>query len=140
MNFPIKPPLLLLTSVAFLFSGSSWWNNTPVAEAMEKNETQEERFFAPEAVDYAARPLNLHEVRSAIEVPVEVKNAGISGEEVFRVYVDEKGKYQRHESVSSHHPVLRLVCESALPRLRSLSAEKDGKAVCSWVEVGFVFE
>lgn len=140
MHFPIKPPLLLLTSVAFLFSGSSWWDNSPVSEAMEKNEVKEERFFSPDEVDYSARPLNLHEVRSAIEVPVEVKNAGISGEEVFRVYIDKKGKYLRHESVNSHHPILRLVCESALPQLRCLSAEKDGDAVPSWVEVAFLFE
>ncbi len=138
MNFLIRAPWLYFTAVAFLVSGQQW-NASPVLVNEQSGIGKKAAFVAPENATYAPQPMNLHVLRSQIGYPVQASNAGIEGEEVFRVYVDGNGSYVRHEVISSTHPLLRIACESALENLRCFPAEVEGSPVSSWTEVRFDF-
>ena len=84
-------------------------------------------------------PRNMDEIRASIGYPSHAKDAGIEGEVVLRVLVDEKGAYVKHTIMESFHPLLRIPCELHAPLIEFEPAIRDGEEVAAWVILPFAF-
>ena len=90
--------------------------------------------------DQSPKPLNLKETVSRIEYPEYLLNSGKEGTVLFRVLVDEKGNYRKHETVRSETAAFAFAAERVLPRLKFEPAMLDGEAVSSWVFLPIRYE
>lgn len=86
------------------------------------------------------QPVNLADIQKAIGYPQIARDAGIEGNVVVRILVDEKGNYQRHKILNSVHPILEKAVEDKIAQLRFTPAIQGGKPIKFWVNVPFAFK
>ena len=91
-------------------------------------------------LDKQAVPLNLKAVTDRVEYPADLVLAGIEGRVVYRVLVDKKGNYRKHQLVSSPDGALSYLADSHLKDLEFIPAEQNGEKVTSWVNIPVVFK
>ena len=84
------------------------------------------------------KPRLLAEVTPAY--PEMARAAGIEGRVVYRVLVDKKGNYRKHQLVSSPDGALSYLADSHLKDLEFIPAEQNGEKVTSWVNIPVVFK
>ena len=102
---------------------------------------QEEPLFnAIVQVDQEPKPLNMQDVQRKIGYPQIARDAGIEGNVVVRILVDEEGKYVRHLVLNGVHPVLEQSVSAQLPKLTFSPAIKEGEPVKFWVNLPFAFK
>lgn len=86
------------------------------------------------------KPLNMGDIQRAIGYPQIARDAGIDGNVIVRVLVDETGKYSRHKVISQVHPVLTKAVEEHIDKLRFTPAIQGGKPTKFWVNIPFNFK
>jgi periplasmic protein TonB len=90
--------------------------------------------------EVAPNPLNMEEVMKKIGYPPIAKEAGIEGQVMLRILVDEKGNYVRHIISKAAHPLLQAEVEKHAQELYFTPAIQDGKPIKSWVNIPFNFK
>ncbi|MEO1808386.1 MAG: M56 family metallopeptidase [Bacteroidota bacterium] len=91
-------------------------------------------------VDVQPEVLNYRELQQSIGYPKAAHDNKIEGLVVFRILIDEEGKYVQHEIVKSANPIFEEAIEAEIARLRFKPAMKDGKPVQFWVSIPFSFK
>jgi protein TonB len=86
------------------------------------------------------QPLNMDDVRKIIGYPEIARDAGIEGQVVVRVLVDEKGNYRKHKMIKKVHPILAEAVESNLKQLKFSPAIQGNKPIKFWVNIPFRFK
>ncbi len=86
------------------------------------------------------QPVNLADIQKAIGYPQIARDAGIQGNVVVRILVDEKGSYNKHKVLNSVHPILEKAVEDKIAQLRFTPAIQGGKPIKFWVNVPFAFK
>jgi hypothetical protein len=100
----------------------------------------DDRIWTAEEVDQQPETLNYEVITEGMGYPQTAYDAGIQGDVVLRILVDERGRYVRHEVVASDHPLLGIPCEIFSQLLIFKPALKDGEAVKCYAEVSYHFE
>lgn len=85
------------------------------------------------------KPINMSDIRKAIGYPSVARDAGIEGELLFRILVDEQGNYVRHLVSKSAHPLLQMEVEKRIKDLHFTPAIQAGKPIKFWVNIPFKF-
>lgn len=85
------------------------------------------------------KPINLDEVRKMIGYPRIAKEAGIEGDVLLRVLVDEQGNCVRYLVSKSAHPLLQKRVEKAVPLLKFTPAIQLGRPIKFWANIPFKF-
>ncbi|MEM7039080.1 MAG: energy transducer TonB, partial [Bacteroidota bacterium] len=62
-------------------------------------------------------PKNLDHIRKAIGYPAGARDLGMDGKVIYRVLVDENGKYLRHMVLKSSHPIFEKACAKQLSKV-----------------------
>ncbi len=91
-------------------------------------------------VDQEPEPINLRDIQKEIGYPEQAREAGIQGNVVVRILVDEEGSYIKHNVLNSVHPLLEEAVVNKIEALTFEPAIKDGKEIKFWVNVPFKFE
>lgn len=91
-------------------------------------------------VEKSPKAININEIKQAIEYPVALQSAGIEGRVIFRVLVDNKGRYVKHKVIKSAHPQLTELALSGLKKLTFEPAVKNGERVKAYVTIPFLFQ
>lgn len=86
------------------------------------------------------QPLNMEEVRRRIGYPEIARDAGIEGQVVVRILVDERGNYMRHKMIKKVHPILSKSVEAALLLLKFTPAIQNNRPIKYWVNLPFRFK
>lgn len=86
------------------------------------------------------KPVNMDNIQRAIGYPQIARDAGIEGQVVIRVLVDEKGNYVRHKVLNGVHPILEKAVEDKINQLRFTPAIQGGKPIPFWVNIPFAFK
>lgn len=87
------------------------------------------------------KPLNMPEVQRLIGYPKEALAKGVQGEVVFKVFVDETGKYVKHEIISEGNSILLEACEEHVSKLVFTPATNSkGEKIKSSVSIPFNFK
>lgn len=85
-------------------------------------------------------PLNMQEVKRRIGYPPVAKEAGIEGQVIIRILVDEQGNYIRHIIAKAGHPILQMAIEEHIKELRFTPAIQNGKPTKFWVNLPLNFK
>ncbi len=91
-------------------------------------------------VEESPKALNMRDIKIRIGYPQEAREAGIEGNVVVRILVDQEGNYMRHIVLNEAHPSLQEAVERELPVLQFNPAVMDGKPVAFWVNIPFSFK
>ncbi|MBX7243369.1 MAG: energy transducer TonB [Bacteroidia bacterium] len=83
--------------------------------------------------------LNLDSVMTLIGYPEMAKEAGIEGDVVLRIQVDENGRYVKHIVSKQVHPVLLKAVENNVKYLRFSPSYQGNSPVKLWLYVPFRF-
>jgi protein TonB len=97
----------------------------------------------PEAFIFVSeepQPLNMDDVRKIIGYPDIARDAGIEGQVVVRVLVDEQGNYRKHKMIKKVHPILADAVEKNLHKLKFSPAIQGNKPIKFWVNIPFRFK
>ena len=86
------------------------------------------------------KPVNMSDIQKAIGYPQIARDAGIEGNVVVRVLVDELGNYKRHKIINQVHPILAKAVEKEINRLKFTPAIQGGKPIPFWVNIPFNFK
>jgi len=81
----------------------------------------------------------LGEIRSKIGYPQVARDAGVEGNVVVRILVDQEGSYARHIVLNNVHPTLQKAVEAEISNIRFSPAVNQGKKVPFWVNIPFAF-
>jgi TonB family protein len=109
------------------------WRNTPV----RYSESDDGESYI--MVNEEAKPVNLAELKVAIQYPQMAQDVGITGQVVLRLVIDEQGRYIRHTIARSPHPWLTQAVELQIAKLRFTPAIVYGNPVSTEVVVPFNF-
>lgn len=85
------------------------------------------------------KPVNLADIKKLVGYPQIARDAGIQGDVVLRILVDEKGRYVKHKVIKQAHPILAQACEAQINKLSFTPAIQGGKPIKFWVNVPFKF-
>lgn len=85
------------------------------------------------------KPVNMADIKKLVGYPQIARDAGIQGDVVLRILVDEKGNYVKHKIIKQAHPILAQACEAQVPKLKFTPAIQGGKSIKFWVNVPFKF-
>lgn len=106
-----------------------------------------ERDSAPEPdmnkfvlVQEQPKPINLDEVKMAIDYPLIAREMEIQGQVIVRILVDKKGKYVKHIIAKAGHPILQKEVEKWLDFLVFSPAIQGGNPIRFWVNIPFNFK
>ena len=83
------------------------------------------------------KPVMTDDIHQVLGYPQIARDAGIEGNVVVRVLVDEDGKYSRHKVINQVHPVLAKAVEEHVGNLRFTPAIQGGKPIKFWVNIPF---
>lgn len=86
------------------------------------------------------KPINMADIQKAIGYPQIARDAGIEGNVVVRVLVDELGNYSRHKVINQVHPILTKAVEEHVNKLRFTPAIQGGEPIKFWVNIPFSFK
>ncbi len=86
------------------------------------------------------RVLNLGNVQQNIGYPPTAREASIEGNLVFRILIDENGKYIRHLPPKAGHPILIKAVEAHIAELEFEPATQGDKKIKFWVNIPFSFK
>lgn len=86
------------------------------------------------------KPINMEDIKKAIGYPQIARDAGIEGDVVARVLVDQYGKYLDHKIIKQQHPILAKAVQSKVDRLQFTPAVQGGKPIKFWVNIPFSFK
>lgn len=86
------------------------------------------------------KPVNMADIQRAIGYPQIARDAGIEGNVVVRVLVDELGNYKRHKIINQVHPILAKAVEKEINKLKFTPAIQGGKPIPFWVNIPFNFK
>lgn len=86
------------------------------------------------------KPVNMGDIQKAIGYPQIARDAGIEGNVVVRVLVDELGRYKRHKIINQVHPILTKSVEKHINKLKFTPAIQGGKPIPFWVNIPFNFK
>ena len=89
--------------------------------------------------DQDARPINLSEVLSEVQYPELARDAGIEGEVIIRIELDEAGRYVGYTEVASPSELLTEAVTDVMSQLYANPAIVNGEATTSAfkVRIGF---
>lgn len=90
--------------------------------------------------DEEPKPTNMGNIQKSIGYPQIAKDAGIQGNVVVRVLVDELGNYNKHRVINEVHPILTKAVEKHISRLKFTPAIQGGKPIKFWVNIPFAFK
>lgn len=109
---------------------------------MEKKESVASHFKDSEKpiLITSRNPINLVEVQMDIGYPKVARDAGIEGEVIVRILVDEKGNYKNHEVLKSSHPILEKAVTEQINQLKFEPVIVKGKGVEYYSDVPFSFK
>jgi TonB family protein len=85
-------------------------------------------------------PLNMADIRQEIGYPNLARDAGISGQVIFRVLVGKDGKLLEYKIIKDAHPILRQAVEKEIMNLRFSPGIIKSKATKFWVNIPFSFK
>lgn len=85
------------------------------------------------------QPTNMLAVKRAVGYPKKALNAGVQGDVVLRVLVDEAGNYLKHKIIGTPPPLLLHAVEAQIATLQFMPAIQEGKPIKFWVNVPFKF-
>ncbi len=108
--------------------------------AQDDRATEDQKETESATLNKPPMPVNLNEVKSQFDYPKKAFEAGIEGRVIFKVLIDEDGRYVKHVVVISPHSLLTKESEKHLPKLRFTPAIQKGKALPVWVSVPFDFK
>lgn len=91
------------------------------------------------SVEKEPEALNFDSVRKNIGYPAIARDAGIEGNTVLRILVDNKGSYIKHQVIKAVHPILTKEIEKHVSSLRFNPAIKEGVNISFWMNVPFNF-
>lgn len=109
-----------------------------VAEAPKKEEDPDINAFV--FVQEEPKPVNMDDIKKAIGYPQIARDAGIEGDVVIRVLVDEFGNYTKHKVIKQVHPILAKACSEKVGKLKFTPAVQGGKPIKFWVNIPFKFK
>jgi protein TonB len=126
----------------FAFANQTFAQNPPPPPPPPPNiqELSEPDVHKVAIFEVAPKPLNIEEVMKKIGYPTIAKEAGIEGQVMLRILVDEKGNYIRHIISKAAHPLLQAEVEKHAQELHFTPAIQDGKAIKCWVDIPFNFK
>ncbi|MEM6803725.1 MAG: M56 family metallopeptidase [Bacteroidota bacterium] len=84
--------------------------------------------------------INLNEIKKTIGYPQIARDAGIDGQVLARIEVNQYGEYVTHEILKSDHAILKNAVEAHLSKLKFEVPIKDGEAVSAKVTLPFNFK
>ena len=84
-------------------------------------------------------PLNLSELKALIGYPNEALHAGIDGQVLIRIMIDEQGEYLKYLILNDPHPILTNSVLQKIDSIRFTPAYQGGKPVKCWVTIPFHF-
>lgn len=90
--------------------------------------------------DVEPKPTNMLDIQKSIGYPQIAKDAGIQGNVVIRILVDEKGNYRKHRVINEVHPILTKAVTKHVDKLKFEPAIHEGKPIKYWVNVPFAFK
>lgn len=102
----------------------------------EKKEPDADAFIF---VQEEPKAVNLADIKKLVGYPQIARDAGIQGEVVVRILVDEKGNYSKHKVIKQMHPILAKAVEDQVSKLKFTPAIQGGKPIKFWVNVPFRF-
>lgn len=108
-----------------------------LAQEAKEDEPKDDVF---QYVQEEPRAVNMADIQKLVGYPAIAKEAGIQGEVVVRILIDEKGNYMKHKIIKQMHPILAKAVEDQLSRLKFTPAIQGGKAIKFWVNVPFRFK
>lgn len=94
------------------------------------------------SIEIKERPAvkNIQDVIAQIPYPTEAVEAGIEGEVMVRIWVNEAGNYVRHKVIAKGHPLLYKACKHKLEALKfSPAVTTTGDLYTYWTDVPFRF-
>ncbi|MFN0202933.1 MAG: energy transducer TonB [Bacteroidia bacterium] len=106
----------------------------------QREDTGKEIYPCPNTfvfVEAQPKPLNLDTVWKNIRYLPLLREACVEGTVMFRVLIDENGRYVKHIIIKSAHPLLQEMYEKWVPYLRFSPAIQNGKPIKFWVNVPF---
>ena len=124
----------IVAIVALLFSFSQLpAQMAPPSEQVEENKQTD---IVP---DQDARPINLSEVLSKVQYPELARDAGIEGDVIIRIELDEAGRYVGYTEVASPSELLTEAVTDVMSQLYANPAIVNGEATPSAfkVRIGF---
>lgn len=86
-------------------------------------------------VETRPKPLNLTEIQKCISLPPAISPLCFEGRLIFRVLIDEQGRYVKHVVLRSPHPSLTAAAEKKIVCLRFSPAIQAGKPIKFWTNV-----
>ncbi len=110
----------------------------PVEIQVKKNTDPDPNEFV--FLEKQPKPVNMDQLKKQIDYPQMARDAGISGRVVFRVLIDEQGKYKKHKVMRSPHKWLTDACVEHISKLRFTPGIQAGKPIPVWVTVPFDFK
>lgn len=139
---------MLGTILAFACTSQAWFPAFHCSDFLDSDFESVAQYSTPSVVkikdshslNHPPIPTNLDKIKEMIGYPMTAKDAGIEGEVVLRVLVDENGSYVKHSVVESFHPLLRIPCELHAPLIEFKPANREGKISKGWVRIPFSFK
>ncbi|MEL6654149.1 MAG: energy transducer TonB, partial [Bacteroidota bacterium] len=93
----------------------------------------------PWMFETAIYPQNMEDILDQIPYPQTAQKLEIEGEVRFRIWLNEEGKYVRHEVIESL-PYLTRLCELSLPEVQYVPVRMNGELVSFQTEISFRFD
>jgi TonB family protein len=133
---------ILIALLSFLLFGgiSELFAQKDSLLAKEKSHSAISDIVQPDTIKRVSpREVNLAEVQRLVGYPIEAREAGIQGDLIFRVHIDESGNYIEHIILKTGDPILIEAVEKHISKVIFTPAIQDGKPIKFWVNLPFVF-
>lgn len=85
------------------------------------------------------RPINIEELKKEIGYPAKARDAGIEGQLIVRVLMDQNGEMIRMKFARHGHPILESAIESKMDQIRFTPAIQNHEVIKFWINIPFNF-
>jgi protein TonB len=116
---------------------------TPPTKSAPQNPEQNNRIPDEKEfimADQRPQPVNLMDIKKAIGYPPIARDAGIEGEILINILINEEGNYMKHVVKTPGNALLVREIEKHVAQLRFTPAIRKQKAIKFWIIVPFKFE